>query len=47
MTSDKKRPDKKAPALPTTETPSHPDPARRFPDTTGHKNGYAPKPTLQ
>lgn len=47
MTSNKKGPGKRGPAPPATELPPHPDPARRIPDTTDHKNGYTPKPTLQ
>lgn len=47
MTANKKGPGKGDPVKPEPDLPPHPDPARRLPDTTEHKNGYTPKPTLQ
>lgn len=47
MEGNRKGPGKRGPPKPETEIPPHPDPVRRLPDTAEHKNGYAPKPTLQ
>lgn len=47
MTDSRKGPGKGGYVKPEPDLPPHPDPARRLPDTTEHKNGYTPKPTLQ